>query len=110
MWYPVVEALLQFVAELLLELVLGGFLPGRRRRRRPRLTYEERLRRARARRRNRAIRRWLKKGDKRGAIPWVGLTCPQCGHSLGGLGDQKCIGCGSEFDLRMMIDHSVERP
>lgn len=73
----------------------------------PRQSFKDRLRCARIRRRNRAIRRWLKKGDRRGAIPNIGLKCPGCSYALAGLVGSTCPECGCTFHVASMIDHTV---
>ncbi len=70
-------------------------------------SYRQRLERARIRRRNRAIRRWVRKRSSRG-IPNVGLKCSHCDYPLTGLRSTTCPECGETFDLEAMIDPSVE--
>jgi hypothetical protein len=92
-----------FVLETLLDLALetvGLGAPDRP-------SYAQRLQQAKTRHRNRAIRRWLDRGDERGPIPKIGLVCPKCEYSLAGLTEMQCPECGSEFDVASMIDHRV---
>jgi len=67
----------------------------------------ERLERLRKRRRNRAIYRWLSKGDRKGPVPNIGLRCTKCDYRLVGLIARSCPECGRGFDIREFIDPSV---
>ena len=101
-WSSIFSAI-WFTLETLLDLalvILGFGAPDRP-------SYAQRLQKVRTRRRNRAIRRWLDRGDKRGPIPKIGLACPKCEYSLAGLADMRCPRCGSDFDVATMIDHRV---
>lgn len=90
----IVEVLFEFVIELLFSLP-----GGRRRKKSERPSFQERLRRAKQKRVNRAIRRYLRRGDERRPIPGIGLTCRQCGYSLTGLTSHACPECGRRFEL-----------
>jgi len=59
---------------------------------------------ARVRRRDRALRRWLAKTNGVGPIPDVGLRCENCRFSLTGLLERRCPECGRPFDLEKMLD------
>jgi hypothetical protein len=106
------------VVELGLEITCCALREGfssRRRRRSPPprlrvpvrvLTFEERIAQARVRRRNRAIRRLIRKKFKhpQHPIPNIGLNCPKCGDSLTRIGGDLCPHCGWAIDLYGMID------
>jgi rubrerythrin len=99
------EVALEFVVEL-----LGWVFDFRRKRTPAARSFKERVRRARIKRRNRVIRRWLRKGGVRRPIPDIGLVCPKCAYLLKGLREQRCPECGNPFDLVRMIDLSVDWP
>lgn len=91
-----------FAVDLSLWLILGDKTAS------PRDGHRSRVERIRVKARNRAIRRWLKKGEKRGPVPDLGLTCRSCDYVLTGLTGNLCPECGTEFDLRSYIDESVD--
>jgi len=94
--------------EVIFELLAYFFDRGRKKPSSPKtLSFKERLARARVRKRNRALRGYLKKRDPRRPIPNAGLTCPNCGYSLTGLREHRCPECGRPFDLQTMIDHNA---
>ena len=80
------------------------------------LSYRERLVLARVKPRNRAMQRWLKRRDRRGAIPNIGLKCDGCGYSLTGLTGDKCPECGDEFNVEDLFaaflanEFTLDRP
>ena len=74
---------------------------------RQRPKYGDLVRQAQIRRRNRALQRWLKRGDRRGPVPNIGMECARCGYSLTGLTGAKCPECGETFDVENMFAHSL---
>ena len=100
----VMEGLFWIMAE-----AVGWLLRAVERPRARRESYDERRRRVRIMRRNRAIERWLKKGKRDCAIPNIGLRCPRCSYLLNGLTTAICPECGGRFDIATMIDDSAER-
>ncbi len=59
----------------------------------------ERRDRLRAKRRELNLRRWLRKGDRRGPLPDIGIVCPRCRYQLTGLTGETCPECGSPVDF-----------
>ncbi len=85
---------MDLLLELLMWLVLsltGGADQQSRGERRDRLM---------AKRRQLALRRWLKKGDRRGPLPSVGIVCPDCEYRLAGLTGGNCPECGEAIDFQ----------
>lgn len=80
-------------------------------RQKPTPTRQERLAKAKARRRNRAIRRYLRKRKHRPdlPVPDLGLICEKCCYRLVGLTEYRCPACGTPFDLRRYIDFKADR-
>src|SRR5687768_13436997 len=63
----------------------------------------ERLEKMRKKRRRRGLIRWLKKGDRRGPIPNIGLKCVYCDYSLNGLTSDTCPECGEPIDFEVLV-------
>lgn len=57
---------------------------------------------AEAKRRAKALPRWIEQTGGIGPIPEVGLKCVQCEFDLTGLVDRRCPECGKDFDLTHM--------
>ena len=98
--------LLEVLFEIILEFALSPIAAGRRKKKQ-RLSFQERLQRARQKRINRALRRYLRRGDDGWPIPGIGLTCRQCSYSLTGLTNRVCPECGNGFQLEDFIVESA---
>lgn len=102
-----IEAFFHLVALVVARIVTGRWpqLPLTNHRHRPK--YRDLVRQAKIRRRNRALQRWLKRGDRRGPLPNIGIVCARCGYSLTGLTGASCPECGETFDVEKMFTHSL---
>jgi hypothetical protein len=69
-------------------------------------TKAEKLAGMRRRRRERAIERWVRKGDRNAPIPRVGILCHRCSYDLAGLTCDACPECGNEIEMRLRIRRS----
>lgn len=101
-----IEAVFQLVALIVARIVTGRW-PEMETTGRQRPRYRDLVRHAKIKRRNRALQRWLKRGDRRAAIPNIGIVCARCGYSLTGLTGARCPECGETFDVEKMFIHSL---
>jgi len=105
MW--LLQVVVEFVLLVLAECVVALFRRSHRGGRRVE-SIEARIARAKAIRRDRAIRRWLKRKCAQAPIPRIGLHCPNCGYELTGLTTRVCPECGRPFDIREFLNDHAE--
>ena len=91
MTWALVESIFLMVVDILLFNAPNVSVPD---------TKAEKLAAMRRRRRERAIQRWLKKGDKSAPLPRVGLLCSRCNYDLGGLTGDACPECGHAIQIK----------